>query len=151
LARFTDATGRAWVIDITVDAIKRVRHICDVDLLQIVEGGLIERIVNDPIMLCDILLALCKPQADSEQISPEDFGRGLAGDAIDDAVRAMLDGMVDFFPPRRRELLRKAMAKMEAVQDLTYQQVGQRIDQIDPEALLAQLDASSTNSAASSE
>ena len=62
---FTDNTGRAWTIAINVDAIKRVKSVAKVDLLEAVEGKLLERLVGDPILLCDVVYALCKPQADA--------------------------------------------------------------------------------------
>lgn len=40
--QFADNTGRTWGITINVDAIKRVRQALDVNLLEAVEGQLIE-------------------------------------------------------------------------------------------------------------
>ena len=72
---FTDNTGRAWTIAINVDAIKRVKALAKVNLLEAVEGKLIERLVSDPVLLCDVVYTLCKPQADQLDVSDEDFGR----------------------------------------------------------------------------
>ena len=52
---FVDNAGRTWTVAVNVDAIKRVRTLCNVNLLEIVEGDLLGRLANDPILLCDVL------------------------------------------------------------------------------------------------
>lgn len=114
---FTDNTGRAWTVALNVGTLKRVRTLCEVDLMQAVEGKLVERLIADPVLLCDVLYAVCKEEAEKQKVSDEDFGRGLGGDAIDSATTALLEELVDFFPQRRREVLRKALEKMQSLQE----------------------------------
>jgi hypothetical protein len=114
--RFTDNDGRTWVVRVTVDAIKRVRALCEVDLLQAIDGKLLETLISDPITLCDCLYALFKPQADEAGVSDEAFGRAMAGDCLEQATQALLEDLVDFFPQRRRDLLRGALEKLKAVE-----------------------------------
>ncbi len=102
---------------LNVGTLKRVRALCEVDLMQAVEGKLVERLIADPVLLCDVLYAVCKEEAEKQNISDEDFGRGLGGDAIDSATTALLEELVDFFPQRRREVLRKALEKMQSLQE----------------------------------
>ena len=45
---FHDSTGRAWTVALNVGVLKRVRSLCDVDLMAAVEGKLVERLVSDP-------------------------------------------------------------------------------------------------------
>jgi len=52
---FTDNSERLWNVEINVAAVKRVRDLAGVDLLEIVEGKLIERLIRDPILLCEIV------------------------------------------------------------------------------------------------
>jgi len=125
---FTDSTGRAWSLAINVDAVKRVKALVNVDLLETVEGKLIERLVADPVLLCDIVFCLCKPQADQLGVSDEDFGRAMAGDAIEAATAAMLEELVDFFPSRRRALLTKAVGKFKALQETVLTAAEARLD-----------------------
>ena len=114
--RFTDNAGRTWVVGITVDSIKRVRALTGLDLLQAIDGKMLETLLADPIKLCDCLYACCKPQADEASISDEDFGRAMAGDALEQGTTALLEDLVDFFPQRRRDLLRGALAKLREVE-----------------------------------
>jgi len=125
---FMDSTGRAWSLAINVDAVKRVKALVNVDLLQAVEGKLIEQLVSDPILLCDVVYVLCKPQADQLGVSDEDFGRAMAGDAIEQATSAMLEELVDFFPSRRRALLTKAVGKFRTLQETVISAAEARLD-----------------------
>ncbi len=74
---FKDSTGRTWSIEINVAALKRIRGLAGVDLMQVVEGtgGLIEKLIRDPVLLCDVVYALCKPEADAR--TPAGLGRRL--------------------------------------------------------------------------
>ena len=107
---FNDNAGRTWTVAINVDAIKRVKGLLGVNLLEIVEGTLIEKLLRDPVLLCDVIYAVCKPQADEQSITDEDFGRAMAGDAIEHATRALLEELVDFSPsPRDRANLKRVL------------------------------------------
>ena len=125
---FKDNADRTWTVTVNVDAIKRVRSLLDVDLMEAVEGRLLERLVGDPVLLCDVIYCVCKEDADARQISDEDFGRAMGGDAIELATAALLKELVDFFPQGKRELLRKALAKLETLQATAIDVVSKRLD-----------------------
>lgn len=125
---FNDESGRTWEIAINVDCIKRVRALLDVDLLTAVDGDMVPRLTADPILLCDVLYAIIKPQADKLGVSDEDFGRAMAGDAIDHATEAMLAELVNFFPPRRRAPLAKAMETFAATQQAMADRAIKRLE-----------------------
>ena len=74
---FADNAGRTWAIAVNVTAIKRVKDLLQVNLLEIADqkGKLLERLIDDPCLLCDILYSLVKPEADAKGISDEEFGR----------------------------------------------------------------------------
>ena len=133
---FKDAAGREWTVEINVQAIKRVRGLIDVDLMDAVGGDLIERLLGDPVLLCDVVYCLCKPEADERGISDEEFGRAMAGDAIESATGALLEELVDFFPPKKRALLRKAMDKLERFQDAAIELAHKKLDDPELEARL---------------
>jgi len=96
--------GRAWNVEINVDAIKRVRGTCGVDLLDASDKqkSLLTDLATDPVLLVDVIYVVCKPQADDRGVSDEDFGRAMAGDAIDRARRRL--------PSRADECLSHAQA-----------------------------------------
>ena len=126
---FTDNAGRTWTITINVDAIKRVRGLLQVNLLEVIEGKLIDRLIGDPVLLCDVLFALVKPEAETKQISDEDFGRAMAGDSIDHATTALLEELVSFFPsPRDRANLNRVLQATWRVMDKARDAIEKRID-----------------------
>jgi len=126
---FTDNAGRTWTVAINVDAIKRVRGMLDVNLLEIVEGTLIERLIRDPVLLCDVVYAVCKPEADEKGISDEEFGRAMAGDAIEHATKALLEELVGFSPsPRDRANLQRVLETTWRVMDKARDLIEARIE-----------------------
>ncbi len=123
---FTDNKGRAWEIVVTVATVKRVRALCKVDLNSIVEldknnkpsAELLERLSSDPVLLVDVLYAICKPEADKQGVTDEEFGEAMAGDAIEQATAALLDEIVDFFPSAKRQVMRKILNATRRFEDI---------------------------------
>lgn len=142
---FLDNAGRTWTVSINVDAIKRVRDLAKVNLMEAVEGELLERFLSDPILLCDVLYCLCKPAADALGVTDEHFGQAMAGDAIEGATTALLEELVGFFPSRRRAVLAKAVAKLRSLEQMVLTAANQRLDSPQVEqamqAAMAQVDA----------
>jgi hypothetical protein len=118
VAQFTDNAGRPWEVTVHVGSIKRVRSLLGVDLMDVVQGSLMGRLAADPVLLCDVLYALCKPEADSCGVSDEEFGRSMAGDVIEDAAHALTEELVRFFPNRRRRLMEKAAEKLRVLEGM---------------------------------
>ena len=136
---FNDNAGRTWTITVNVGAIKRVKSLLSVNLMDAVEGKLLELLISDPILLCDVIYAVCKPEADAKEISDEDFGRSMAGDAIDFATTALLEELCDFFPQGRRKLLRKALEKLRRLESLAMTAAEARLDSPELEARMQTL------------
>jgi len=131
---FKDNAGRAWTVTVNVDAIKRVRSLLDVNLMDAVDGKLLERLVSDPVLLCDVIYVLCKPEADQKNVTDEDFGRSMAGDAIEHATTALLEELVDFFPLGKRRLLTKALDKLKTLEAKALEVAEKRLDSPELEA-----------------
>ena len=118
---FRDNAGRTWTVAIDIAAIKRVRSLLDIDLLEVLPGkgvpgrglGIVDR---DPVLFVDILYVLCKPEADRAGVTDEEFGRGLGGDALHAASEAFTEAFISFCPnPRDRKRLRRAVDQMSAM------------------------------------
>jgi hypothetical protein len=120
---FKDNQGRNWTIVVNVATVKRVRSLLDINLLDVVKldsnnkpnVDLLEQLASDPVLLCDVIYCICKPEADAQKISDEDFGAAMGGDAIEYATTALLEELVDFFPEAKRLVLRKLMNAGEKV------------------------------------
>ena len=114
---FTDNMGRTWTLVVNVATIKRVRALCGVDLNSIVEvedgkpsAKLLERLSGDPVLLVDVLYAVCRPECEQKGVSDEDFGAAMAGDAVEQATDALLDEIVDFFPAAKRKAFQRILS-----------------------------------------
>ncbi len=132
---FTDNAGNTWSLSITVDAVKRVRSLLSVNLMDVIEGTLLEKLSEDPVLLCDVLFAVVKPEADAKGITDEQFGRAMGGDAIEAATAALLDDLVDFFPSQRRKLLGRALAKFKTFEEKAMKHANAKLDALDDAAM----------------
>jgi len=126
---FTDNEERSWTIEVNVAALKRAKGLAGVDLMGVLDGDLIERFIRDPVLLCDALYAVCKPEADERGVSDEAFGRAMAGDAIEHATAALLDEIVSFCPsPRDRAALGRVLSATRTAMDRARDLVEMRLD-----------------------
>jgi hypothetical protein len=123
---FKDNAGRTWTIAVTVDAVKRVRDLLKEDLLDV--ENVLKRLMVDPILLCDVIYCVCKPQADAEQVTDVQFGQAMAGDTIAHAKTALVEEIVNFSPdPRDRENLGMAVEKFNAMADRARELIKTRL------------------------
>jgi len=137
---FKDNAGRQWSVEINVAALKRVRGLTGTDLMQVIEGTLIEKLIRDPVLLCDVVYALCKPEADTRSVSDEDFGKAMAGDAIEAATTAVLEELVGFCPsPRDRANLGRVLQATTKVMERARDLVEKKLDSGELDRLADQL------------
>jgi hypothetical protein len=138
MATFQDTSGRVWHVRITVDTLRRAKSL-GFDLPELGAGGpLLARLSSDPIALADLLWLVCQEQAATAMITDTDFGRLLAGDVIDQATEALLEGMVEFLPESRRRLLNLARAKLRETETATLAKAEEMLQAIDPHAIARQ-------------
>ncbi len=140
MRQFKDNAGRIWTVDINVATLKRVRGLTGVDLMQVIEGTLIEKFIRDPVLLCDVVYAVCKPEADAAKVSDEDFGKAMAGDAIEAATQALLDELISFCPsPRDRANLGRVLQATNRVMEKARDVTEKRIETLTSEGELDKL------------
>ncbi len=128
MQKFVDRAGRIWIVDIDNTTLRRVKTVTGVQLLDAIDGELITRLSSDPLLLGDVLYAICKPQAEKQDVTEEAFGEGLAGNAIDDATHALLEALINYFPESRRRLLRKAAEKQKMIETRGLSAIEKRLD-----------------------
>ena len=150
---FTDNAGRAWTVTINVDAIKRVRTLAQVNLLDVLDDGckLLAELHDDPVLLVDVLYCICKPEADAQNVTDEEFGRAMSGDASLQASPALLEEMSYFFPnARQRAAMKELLKKTETVVERLLDHAETTIAELDPESVAQTAIASFGNSPESS-
>ncbi|HBG25663.1 MAG TPA: hypothetical protein DDX75_01050 [Phycisphaerales bacterium] len=138
---FTDNAGRTWTLSLTIDSAKRVRDLLGINLLEPEAGDppLITRLGTDEFLLCDVLYCLIKPQADSLNITSEQFGQSIGGDVILAAQTVFYDELIDFFQKRGRTDRAKAAATQQKMINLAIAQVTQNLAQIDLDKKLTEI------------
>ena len=138
---FTDSASRTWTIAVTVDAIKRVEGLIKgVNLANLTSGDppLLTRLETDVVLLCDVIFALVKPQADQLSVTDEEFGKAMGGDAIMAAHDAFWVELTDFFRQLRRTDTARAIEKQAALVKATVEAIEQRVETLDTSAVIQQ-------------
>lgn len=131
---FKDANGKSWTISVTTNAITRARDLAHFDLISVAENkGAIEKL-SDPVLLVNVLFAVCKPEADAARITDEQFAEGLIGDGLEAAANALLEDLADFFPKHRRAPLKSALEKIRQIQVKAAEMQVKRIESPELEA-----------------
>ncbi|MCS7168066.1 MAG: hypothetical protein RMI91_11980 [Gemmatales bacterium] len=91
------------------------------------------QLLGDPVKLVDVLYVLCQDEANARQVSDEDFGRAMFGDAAHRATEAFLQQLIDFFPsPRGPQALTTILTEARNVRQRIIERA---------EAVLANFDA----------
>lgn len=127
-AIWTDAENRTWSTAISVNAIRRVKELVGVNLLEVFDGEMLARLADDPVLLVNTIYAVCKPQADERDVSDETFGELLVGDTIELAAAALVRGIADFFPKDRRAVLDRLWAATQRTRTEAIQMATDKLD-----------------------
>lgn len=141
MPKFKDNAGREWDLALSVSTVKRVRSLAEVDLLDALSGKLLAELAGDVILLCNVLYAICEPQCRAQNVTDEQFGEGLAGQALDDAARAFTEALADFFArPDQRQVIRELAGKIDQALTAAGNLAMERLEQLDPVAIVQSLD-----------
>lgn len=98
-------------------------------------------------LLVDVLYCICKPEADAQNVTDEEFGRAMSGDAILQAITALLEELSDFFPnARQRAAMKELLKKTETVVERLLDHAETTIAELDPESVAQAAIASFGNS-----
>ena len=133
MEQFKDANGRDWHIKITVGTVKAVRDVLHIDLTDM---RTIKKIGEDVCLLVDCLYVCCQKEATESNITDEQFGESMAGDALDSATDAFLNELINFSPAQKGNLLRKTLAKTKALLDLETVEMEKRIESLSYDQLI---------------
>jgi hypothetical protein len=132
MRQFNDTTGFSWSISITVETVKRVKDITKIDILTILSSpGALEEVMGDIVRFAEVLYATVKPQADQAGITPDQFASRFDGSVLDVASKQFFEELVDFFPPKKRQILRNLLMKVYQMEEIQLTKVNQAITDLD--------------------
>jgi len=132
MARFVDAIGRDWSVEINVPAMKRVKELTGKHLGKLLENecALFSEITSDPILFADVLRAICAPQITDRDLTAEQFEESLAGDAAERAAEAFWGAVVDFSPSRIRPALLDLAKKGDQLREAAAKRLTELLQQM---------------------
>lgn len=115
MGTFVLPPNRTISLNLNAAAIQRVREAHGVDLVGN-DGREFLKLANDPCLLVDVMWTIIEPQAASLGLNAEQFGAALVGDGIEAATDALLQSILDFLPPKRRNLISTAVEREREIE-----------------------------------
>ncbi len=106
-----DTFGREWTFALNVYEFKRTRD----KFGNLLDPRFFWTKTADSVFLVDLLFALVEREAKERKIDEATFAKSFYGDAIEDARQKLLEEYLDFFPSRRRPVLRAALNRVNAI------------------------------------
>jgi len=126
-----DLKGREWKLSITVGSVKRVKSELNLDIYNVANKDFLKAIIEDPIKFIDMLFVLVEDQAEDLDVDDIEFGKSFDGDTIAESVNSFLEELVNFFPPSKRESLKKALAMTMEMTEKAGQEMVKKLDEFD--------------------
>jgi hypothetical protein len=109
---FTDAKGQSWLIDFTVDELKRCKKMLEHNPLDLFDQEMTFAIkLADPEYLVDLLWVVLLPTIEEKKLTPESFARLFKGDSLLQARRALAVAIANFFQEAQRREAALAMVR----------------------------------------
>jgi hypothetical protein len=93
MAKFRDSGGRDWEINLTILTMKKLREDSDI---RLTDPEQLASIFDDPVKQLDVLWAVCQKQAESYDMSPEDFAVVMTKEYTS-FIECLVKGLEDFF------------------------------------------------------
>ena len=138
MANFSDKDGRNWQVNLNVHTIKQIKQILEIDLLDEKVHEVLQQIADDVVLAVDVLYLALKEQLDTAQISDEEFGKSLGGDCLNEAVGALVQALINFYPnPQKREFLKRLWEKSTKHMDKTNQEMLNMLEDVRVEETIA--------------
>lgn len=114
---FKDAEGREWIVELNVRAIREIKARTGVNLSELMSldfdsANSVSEALMDTMTVSDMLWVVCESQ---RTISKEDFESAIKGDVVEAAESALMESVIEWFPKRKREVLRKLTTLPEKV------------------------------------
>lgn len=132
------AGGRDWVLKVDLPKIELVRAKLNFDI-GARDCSQFEPLTNDPLKAGNVLWLLVADQAEKVSVSREMFLESLQGDDGETASRKLLEAIIDFFPSRQRDTLRRMLAEHVEAQSRVQAAAAERINlQVSVETLTAE-------------
>lgn len=132
MRQFTDLNGRTWKLAINGAHVLQAKRTFGVYLpgMFAEKSKPLQDLIGDFEKCCGILWILIEPQAEEAGVNELDFVSGLGGDSYGDAINALIEALIDFFPQAaHRAALMESWKSDQQMTTATFQSVADLIRQ----------------------
>lgn len=136
MSSFKDIKGRKYDCIVTAATAIALKKKYQINLAGHFDGTLYQQLGDDPELLVNVIAETVVVSMKALEVTAEDFGQSLDGDALDSAVNALHEALTDFSPPRQRAAFRKVTEKFKTVQELQWDQVDEKINNLTSDEIL---------------
>lgn len=150
MQNFTDEKGGVWGIEINRPMLRKVKGDTGVLLTDLLldDSALLKQICCDPLLAGSLLWSVCEEQATRRGIGAGEFEKLTDGDCFEGAVKQLIEAIIDFFPPARRDQIRSMMKMSD---ELMNQVIHAGLERMDEEIKELIRSSCTTSAAESSE
>ena len=101
-ARFTDRRQREWRLELNYTLGKHIQDVTGLDFINAHDGKAPMGVIQSDETLVQTLWLFCEEQAGAASIDETEFGRGLDGPTLEQAINALEECVLNFSRPARR-------------------------------------------------
>jgi hypothetical protein len=115
-ARFTDRRQRQWRLDLDYTLGKRIQSVAGLDFINAHDGKALLGVLQSDEKLVQTLWLFCEEQAQAASVDETEFGRGLDGPTLEQAINALEECVLNFCRPARRTAIQAVREKAREVE-----------------------------------
>jgi len=116
MATFKDSEDTDWKVNIDVPETFRIKAEFKIDLLTEGPSGQIFRTLADTGTALALLADICRVQISERDLDTNGFFRRCTGDAMERALSALREAIIELFPSSQAETMRATWQKIESLQ-----------------------------------
>ena len=125
---FKDAIGEEWAITLDTVLCRQILKSCGVNLLEL-DPQSMAVLIGDDATLVDVISLCCTDQILRRKLDERGFAQRLVGDALDDAVNALMGELVFICrPAEKRAVLQAAWKRATEATDRLYKHAEELIN-----------------------
>lgn len=126
---------RRWDVEINLGSVIKIQKTLAVDIMRALDvdakGNLktdvLDQLRTDPALLVDVLFLCCERQAAERGVNAENFGSlFVSGKMIEDATNALLQGILNIQPPKKKEIFTQILEMEERLKNSIFEE-GEKI------------------------
>ena len=129
---FKDKNGKNWDIELKIGTAIKLKSRFGLDVDQVLmpddksNTSAIEKITTDIEYLFNIIYTFCEKQCREAAISQEDFAELFDAAAIDSAINAFLEEIINFSRPAKKKILQE----MNRIRKDVQKKAGEKVEKI---------------------